>query len=195
MKDQNPTLDSLNYLKKYINLRTDAILLAISQKLSNGIAYFIFALIMAFVFIFVSLFLSLSLAEWLADLLNRPGIGNLIVSGIYVILGVFVYVFRTKLILNPISKNMGKIMDMSDLNNESAIHDHESIEEAIINIHQKIKGAEEDIHQNIDDIKEYYSFEQLRDRFIRSISTNPRNIINVLLILREVLKSRKKNCD
>lgn len=192
MSEQNPTFQTVDYIKQYVNLKIDATLLAISQKLSNAIAFFVFAIIMAFVFIFLSLFLSLSLAEWLANELNRPGIGNLLVSGIYLILGIFVYAFRTKLILDPISKNIGNIMDMSDLNNESAIQGHESIEQAIQNVNQKLQSAEGDIDQNIADIKDYYAFEQLRDRFLTSITTNPKNIINVLLIIREVIRSRKK---
>lgn len=192
MNDQNPTFQTVDHIKRYINLKIDSILLAISQKLSNAIAFFVFAIIMAFVFIFLSLFLSLSLAEWLADVLNRPGIGNLIVSGIYLILGLLIYAFRVKLILDPISKNVGNIMDMSDLNNESAIKDHESIENAIQHVSQQLETAEDDIDQNIQDIKDYYSFEQLRDRFIESITTNPKNILNVLMIIREVIRSRKK---
>jgi len=193
MSEQNPTFQTLDYIKQYVNLKIDATLLAISQKLSNAIAFFVFAIIMGFVFMFLSLFLSLSLAEWLANELNRPGIGNLLVSGIYFILGIIVYIFRVKLILDPISKSIGGIMDMSDLNNESAIRGHESIEQAIQHINQKLQSAEDDIDQNIVDIKEYYTFEQLRDRFLNSITTNPKNIINVLLIIREVIRNRKKN--
>lgn len=192
MKEQNPTSQTVDHIKRYINLKIDVILLSISQKLSNAIAFFVFAIIMGFVFIFLSLFLSLSLSEWLANALNMPGIGNLIVSGIYLLLGIIIYAFRVKLILQPISKNMGNIMDMSDLNNDTELDGYESFEIAIQTANQRIHSTEEDINQNISAIKDYYSFEQLRDRFLESIVTNPKNILNVLLILREVIRSRKK---
>lgn len=192
MKEQNPTSQTVDHIKRYINLKIDVILLSISQKMSNAIAFFVFAIIMGFVFIFLSLFLSLSLSEWLANVLNMPGIGNLIVSGIYLLLGIIIYAFRKKLILQPISKNMGNIMDMSDLNNDTELDGYESFEIAIQTANQRIHSTEEDINQNISAIKDYYSFEQLRDRFLESIVTNPKNILNVLLILREVIRSRKK---
>jgi len=192
MKEQNPTSHTVDHIKRYINLKIDVILLSISQKLSNAIAFFVFAIIMGFVFIFLSLFLSLSLSEWLANVLNMPGVGNLIVSGIYLFLGVLIYAFRVKLILEPISKNMGNILDMTDLNNDTELNGYESFEIAIQSATQKIQSTEEDINQNLSDIKDYYSFEQLRDRFLDSIVTNPKSILNVLLIIREVLRSRKK---
>lgn len=192
MNDPNPTFQTVDHIKRYVNLKIDSVLLAISQKLSNAIAFFVFAMIMSFVFIFLSLFLSLSLSEWLANELNRPGVGNLIVSGIYLIIGLLIYFFRVKLILDPISKNVGNIMDMSDLNHASAIRGHESIENALENVNQQLRVAEGEIDKNIQDIKDYYTFEQLRDRFIMSLTTNPKNILHILMIIREVIKSRKK---
>ncbi len=192
MEEQNPVFQTTDFLKKYVNLKIDIILLNISNKLSNAASYFVFILILGFVFLFASLFLSLSLATWLANELNMPGMGNMIVSLIYIFIGAILLIFREKLILGPIRKKMSADLDMSDLNERSSIRKHESIDDAIDHLNNELSNTEESIDQNISEIRDYYSFDQLKDRFIQSIYDNPKNIINTLLIIRELLKSRKR---
>lgn len=192
MKNHNPTLDTVDIIKSYINLKLDILLLNISKKLSNAAGYFVFAIILGFIFLFVSLFLSLSLAEWLSEVLNIPGMGNFIVSGIYIIIGLFIFIFRNKLIIKPVSRNIGKILDMSDLHQDSQVNEDSSLDEALLSLNQKLKHTETDIENNITFIRNYYSYEQMKDRFIQSILNNPKGIISTLLILREIIISRKK---
>jgi len=188
----NPSNNSIDYLKNYINLKTDIILLIISKKMSDAAAVFVFAIIMGFIVLFISLFLSLSLSSWLADVLNMPGMGNLIVSLIYTIIAIFLYKYREKLIINPIKETMSKSMDFSDLHNESSIEKGETIDNSIEHAKVKLKGIEADIDQNVVDIKQYYSFDELKNRFIESIYSDPKSILSTLMILREVIKSRTK---
>lgn len=190
--DNNPAFKTADLMKSYVNLRIDITLLSISKKLSHAAAYFVFAIIIGFIALFVSLFLSLSLSEWLADVLNMPGSGNLIVSIIYILLGVLVFVFKKPLILDPISKNIGSLVDISDINQKSAIQEDQGIEGTLEHLKQDLEDIETSFDQNIIKIKEYYSFEQLKDRFITSITSNPQNILNGLLILREIIVNRKK---
>jgi len=192
MIDQNPTNQSVDTLKNYINLKIDVILLRISKKMSNAAAYLVFAFIMGFIALFISLFLSLSLSTWLADVLNMPGMGNLIVSLIYIILAIILYIFREQIILGPVKRVMTSSMDFSEMHNGSSIAKGEDIEESIIRTKQELLDSEAAIDQNIEDIKRYYSFEQMKNRFIQSIYENPKSILNTLLILREVIKSRRK---
>ncbi len=188
----NPTKNSVDYLKNYINLKTDIVLLNISKKMSDAAAVFVFAIIMGFVVLFISLFLSLSLSTWLADVLHMPGMGNLIVSLIYTIIAIILYKYREKLILKPIKNLMSKSMDFSDLHNESSIEKDETIDNSIIHAKTKLKGIEADIDQNIIDIKQYYSFDELKNRFIESIYSDPKSILSTLMILREVIRNRNK---
>ena len=188
----NPSKDTLDFLKNYVNLKTDIVLLNISKKLTDAAALFVFAIIMGFILIFISLFLSLSLSSWLADVLNMPGMGNLIVSAIYTIIAIVLYKFRFKLIINPIRELMANAMDFSDLHNDSSIRKDENIDAAIIHVQNKLQETEKNIDQNFIDIKKYYSFDELKDRFIQSIYNDPKSILSTLMILREVIKSRKK---
>lgn len=192
MNNHNPAFDTVDQVKKYINLKIDILLLSISNKLSNAAAYFVFALILGFIFLFISLFLSLSLSTWLAGVLGMPGMGNLIVSAIYIIIGSLVFIFRRPLILNPISKNIGKIMDISDLHNESSVRTNENLEDALVYLNTQLKETEDGLDQNVNQIREYYSFEHVKDRFFKSLVDNPKSIINTLLILREIVLNRKK---
>lgn len=192
MMDNNPAFKTAELMKNYVNLRIDITLLSISNKMSHAAAYFVFAIIIGFIALFVSLFLSLSLSEWLAVVLNMPGMGNLIVSLIYIILGLIVFIYRKKLILDPINKNIGSLLDMSDLNSDSAIQEDQGLEGTLEDLKLDLKKTESSFDQNIVDIKDYYSFEQLKDRLITSITSNPQNILNGLLILREIIIKRKR---
>ncbi len=190
--DNNPAFKTADLMKNYVNLRIDITLLSISNKMSHAAAYFVFAIIIGFIALFISLFLSLSLSAWLADVLNMPGMGNLIVSVIYIILGIIIFIYRRPLILDPISKNIGSLVDMSDLNSDSSIEEDRGLEGTLEHLKHKLENTEASFDENIIDIKEYYSFEQLKDRFITSITSNPQNILNALLILREIIVNRKK---
>lgn len=190
--DNNPAFKTADLMKNYVNLRIDITLLAISNKMSHAAGYFVFAIIIGFIALFVSLFLSLSLSEWLADVLNMPGMGNLIVSLIYIILGIIIFIFKKPLILDPIHKNIGGLVDMSDLNSDSAIQEDLGLEGTLEHLKQNLEDTESSFDQNMVDIKDYYSFDQLKNRFITSITSNPQNILNGLLILREIIVNRKK---
>jgi hypothetical protein len=192
MKNNNPTLQTVDYIKTYVNLKLDIFLLNISKKMSNAAGYFVFAIILGFIALFISLFLSLSLAAWLADVLNMPGMGNLIVSAIYIFLGFIVFTFREKLIIKPVSRNMEKLMDFSDLHDKSSIGENMDIDTALDSLNQKLDNTETEIENNVNNIKDYYSYDQMKDRFLQSIMNNPKGLINTLLILREIIKSRKK---
>jgi hypothetical protein len=192
MKNNNPALQTVDYVKSYVNLKLDIFLLNISKKMSNAAGYFVFAIIIGFIAIFVSLFLSLSLAAWLADVLNMPGMGNLIVSAIYILLGFILFKFREKLIIKPVSRNMEKLMDFSDLHDESSIGENMDIDTALASLNQKLENTETELENNVNNIKDYYSYEQMKDRFLQSIMNNPKGIINTLLILREIIVSRRK---
>lgn len=192
MDNQNPTLHTVDMVKRYVNLKIDITLIQLSKKLSNAAAYFVFALILGFLFLFISLFLSLSLADWLADVLHMPGMGNLIVSAIYLLLGALIYIFREPWILKPISKNMGMLVDMSDLNHETRLKDYPNLDSALSDLNVMLKESEKNIDKNIVDIKDFYSYEQMKNRFLKSIINNPQSILTALLFLREIIINRKK---
>ncbi|OYT17693.1 MAG: hypothetical protein B7C24_01225 [Bacteroidetes bacterium 4572_77] len=188
----NPSSQTIEIAKNYINIKIDIVLLAISQKMSNAASYLIFAVLMGFIALFVSLFLSLSLSSWIVNHLGLPGIGNLIVSLIYIILGIILYVYRYKLVINPIKKLMKNAMDFSDLHNKTSIKGEQSIDESIVLLKEELIHSEMDFDENMQEIKDYYSFEQLKDRFISSILENPKSLLSSLLIIRELLKNKRK---
>lgn len=192
MEANNPSQQSVKFIKDYINIKIDIVLLSIGKKLSDAAAYAVFAVILGFIAMFITLFLSLSLATWLAEILNHPGLGNLIVSLIYFILALILYIFREKLILGPIKRSMTKSMDLSDLNKNTSIKGNVNLEESIDLLKTKLEETEGNIDQNMVEIKNYYSFDELKNRFVSSIINNPKSILNTLLILRELIRSRKK---
>jgi hypothetical protein len=192
MKNNNPAFQTVDFIKDYINIKLDIFLLNISKKISNAAGYFVFAIIIGFIFLFVSLFLSLSLSEWLAVVLNMPGMGNLIVSAIYIIIGFIIFKYRDPLIIRPVSKNIDKAMVLSDLHKDSAIDGSMDTDTALQAMNQKLKDTERGIEDHVNNIKNYFSYEEMKNRFLQSIMNNPKGIINTLLILREIIVSRRK---
>jgi hypothetical protein len=192
MVQKNPTLQSFDHIKSYVNIKIDIILLSISSKLSKAASYLVFLVIMGFIALFASLFLSMSLSSWLENVLNIPGIGNLIVSLIYIILGLILFVFRNQLIIKPVSNTTSKLMDFSDLHESELTKGDHPVDESIELLKQELNDLESSIESNMADIKEYYSFNKLKDRFLESIISNPKSLLNTLLIIREFIKNRRK---
>jgi hypothetical protein len=192
MVQKNPTLQSFDHIKSYVNIKIDIILLSFSSKLSKAASYLVFLVIMGFITLFASLFLSMSLSSWLENVLNIPGIGNLIVSLIYIILGLILFVFRNQLIIKPVSNTTSKLMDFSDLHESELTKGDHPVDESIELLKQELNDLESSIESNMADIKEYYSFNKLKDRFLESIISNPKSLLNTLLIIREFIKNRRK---
>jgi len=192
MDQENPTTQSFSFIKDYINLKIDIILLSISDKLSKAASYMVFLIIMGFIGLFASLFLSLSLSDWLENVLNIPGMGNLIVSLIYILLGIILFIYRDRLIINPISKTISGLVDFTDLNDSFFSENKKPSTQSVEQLKEELADLEVSIDQNMADIKEYYSFNNLKNRFLESVISNPKSILNTLLIIREFVKNRKK---
>ena len=83
-------------------------------------------------------------------------------------------------------------MVLSDLHKDSAIDGSMDADTALQAMNQKLKDTERGIEDHVNNIKNYFSYEEMKDRFLQSIMNNPKGIINTLLILREIIVSRRK---
>lgn len=84
------------------------------------------------------------------------------------------------------------LVDMSDLNHETRLKDYPNLDSALSDLNVMLKESEKNIDKNIVDIKDFYSYEQMKNRFLKSIINNPQSILNALLFLREIIVNRKK---
>ncbi|TAJ07910.1 phage holin family protein [Marinilabiliaceae bacterium JC017] len=94
--------DAKKEVQEYINARVDLTKLHMAENLSRFFSGLIIKMVVFYLFFFVLLFSSLALAFWLDRALDSRGAGFLIVAGTYLIIGVFFYSIRRKLIERPV---------------------------------------------------------------------------------------------
>jgi hypothetical protein len=95
-----------DHIKDYINTRIDLIKLQVAEKTSKIIAGFIAGIAVAIVFLMFFLFVNISIAYLLGEWIGKIWAGFLIVSGLYLFLGIFIWTTRNKLIRIPIMNKM-----------------------------------------------------------------------------------------
>ncbi len=79
-----------------------------SEKLVQGISIVISNLIIGILLVLSFLFLSIALAWYLSSLLEKPHIGFLIVGGFYLLLGLFFWVGKDKVLKQPLLNSIIK---------------------------------------------------------------------------------------
>jgi hypothetical protein len=97
-------------VQDYINLRIDLLKLTITEKMASIGAFFMVAVIFFILFLFVLMFFSLAFIFWFRDHVGAAYAGALIVAGLYIIIGIFVFLLRNKLFINPLVEQLSKIL-------------------------------------------------------------------------------------
>lgn len=102
--EENTSVEDLFIkLKDYTNTRIDLIKLKGIQKTSGKLSSLIAGLAIGIILLFIVLLLSTGVALWLGELLGEVYYGFFIVSGFYIIIGLFLWIFRKKILKTPLS--------------------------------------------------------------------------------------------
>ncbi|WP_207514873.1 phage holin family protein [Longitalea luteola] len=114
----NDTFDKIeglsDHVKEYINTRVEITKLRIAEKTSLVIGNFIAVGIIALLFLFVLVFGSIAGAWALSEWIGQPYSGFLIVAGIYLLLGIIVWVARGRLIRFPVMNAIIRMLHKKD---------------------------------------------------------------------------------
>ncbi|MEI7981833.1 MAG: phage holin family protein [Bacteroidota bacterium] len=105
-------------VKDYIDLRIDYIKLVLTEKIARLASFFLIAVIFFILAMFLLLFLSLAFVFWFGADIGPSWLGALIVTAVYVLGGMFVYVQRHKLFINPLVSHLTKILMEENDENE-----------------------------------------------------------------------------
>lgn len=97
-------------VKGYIDLRIDYLKLVLTEKIARLASFFLLSVIFFILAMFLLLFLSLAFVFWFGAEIGSTWLGTLIVTAVYVVGGVFVYVQRHKLFINPLVSHLTKIL-------------------------------------------------------------------------------------
>ncbi len=184
LSDDNPVNNIPGQIKKYINLRIDMLSMHLSKKLYQGMSIFVLSAIVSFALLFFLFFASYSFIMWYADYYGNASTAAFIVSGFYLFIALVVFSFRKALIYNPLKKSIYNRMDFHEFHKETiigVIRNDDDFDREISKLEVEIDQADQELDYSVDDIKEYYSFDAIKDRFVDDIFENPKPMISTVL--------------
>lgn len=100
----------LNQAKAYMSLKYDYSKLTVAEKLSVLLSRVVLLAIAILLGIGALLFISFALATALAEATQRAALAYCIVAGIWVLAGLLLYIFKTALVVNPVTRFVTKLM-------------------------------------------------------------------------------------
>jgi hypothetical protein len=100
----------IDVLKSYAATRVDIWKLALLEKLSLVGSYFLTSLMLIITLAFCFLFISFAFAFWYADYYGNLSTAFFILAGIYVFIGLVIYLLRRFIVLGPVIKNLSGIL-------------------------------------------------------------------------------------
>lgn len=104
METENSTVEDLFYkTRDYVNTRIDLFKLKAINKTSSVFSITVATLFLIGISLIVLLFLSAGLAFYLGEILGAVHYGFFIVAGIYILIGLFVFLFRKAILKTPFS--------------------------------------------------------------------------------------------
>jgi hypothetical protein len=109
-----------DHVKEYINTRVELTKLHLAEKTSMVISQLIAITVVALFFLFVLIFGSIAGAWALSNWIGKPYAGFLIVAGIYLVLGIIVWVARGKLLRYPIMNAIIRQLQKKDDDDENS---------------------------------------------------------------------------
>jgi hypothetical protein len=120
MKDTFEKVEGLtDHLKEYINTQIDLAKLNIIEKASLVISNIIAVCIVVLFFLLVLVFGSIAGAWALSEWIGKPYSGYLIVAGVYLLLGIIVWVTRSQFFRFPIMNALIKQLHKNEGQQES----------------------------------------------------------------------------
>ena len=100
--------------EKYSKTSFEILKLKTVDKTTDIISSLLVSLIMILFIALFTLFLNIGIAIWLGKILENTALGFLIISGLYLVIGLLVYFNRTKLLKIPIDNIIIKKLLKSD---------------------------------------------------------------------------------
>ncbi len=106
-----------DHLKEYVDLRVDLVKLILVEKLSRLTSLLLLFAFVLILVLFAGVFVGLAFVLWYGRYVGPMWVGSLIVVGVLVVKGILLYLFRKRFLLNPVIRQLSKII-MEDPSNE-----------------------------------------------------------------------------
>lgn len=97
-------------VRDYVNLRIDLAKLTLTEKIARLASFFLIAVIFFILAMFLLLFLSMAFVFWFGNDIGPAWLGALIITAVYILGGVLIYVKRHQFFINPLVTHLSKIL-------------------------------------------------------------------------------------
>jgi hypothetical protein len=97
-------------VKDYVNLRIDLAKLILTEKLAKLASFLLISVIFFILAMFLLLFLSLAFVFWFGADIGPAWLGTIIITAVYVLGGVLIFVKRHQFFINPLVSHLTKIL-------------------------------------------------------------------------------------
>ena len=105
-------------VKNYLQLRIDLMMLKLTGKAAQLVSSLMLTVIFFILFLLLTVFISLAFIFWYKENIGSGWAACLIITGFYLLVGLIIYLLRTKLFVNPILIQLSKAILEED-------HEHE----------------------------------------------------------------------
>lgn len=186
-------------IQDHVNLRINLIGLQITKRLADFASNLISIVLMAGLFALVIVMLSFSFVFWYGSAIGPYHHGFLIVSLGYVFLGLLLFLFREKIIIDPFLRKMGptgfgldqdgKIAELGKIKSMKDLRKREEI------IKLQVEHSSLIIQQRLHLMNEAYAPKQLIKTLLDSVLNSTTLLTRIALVVINVIRKQKKNKD
>lgn len=198
-KDVLETNDIFNNAKNYINLKLDLYNLILNEKLAKISSFFFTLASLIILFSLFLFFISFSFVYWYGETKGELHHGFFIVGVFYLIVGFFVFIFRKKMILNPLISKLTKMLSIKrttkakEDNEYVTIISMSDLEKEQLRLKEEIISCEFDIKDDYDQIKESLSLKNISRHFTKNLISSPEIVGKAISFGYHLFKRKKKD--
>lgn len=106
MQEHSKIDETVDHVKEYINTNYELIVLKASDKIAKTASDLIAKALIAFIAVLSLLILSFAAAYYLSESMGDQYTGFIIMGGVYVVIGLFLFIFRKQMIVTPFRNKM-----------------------------------------------------------------------------------------
>lgn len=110
LSEDNKYQDFTRKAKDYIKTRYDLLKLELLEKTSRILSVLIMIIISLFLVLGALIYFSFALVSWMETVFGSMIPGFLIIGGVFLIILFLVYIFREKILINPLIRAISKIL-------------------------------------------------------------------------------------
>ena len=164
-----PLKETLEEFKSYIDKEIKYNKLLWTKRIGELSSYLLLLILLIGFGSFVLLFISFAFAGWFSDI-TRFGIGTgyIVVAAFYALLGFLVFVYRQKLVFNPLRKILGRILfdDDESINTTYTFESTKALSELIKKEHVELVEQKEKLNNKINEFGNSITFTNIAHQII-----------------------------